>query len=302
MARAYSRDAEPHRILTKSGGDLGRQRGDDIKALRSAVQRRLDARGIDRKVGPNDGVMNDNLYDALKTAAHFLGVPDDWHESKSGLLVREQLVIRYPGLRESNPEFVALNMLDAADARMDNLMRDREAAEKKRIAAAKADRGGPSRLTAAERVKARQIAVSAFRLAYNHRGVVHYTQTSARWQGIATRRRYADGRYPNYADCSSMATWCLWNALTAVAGMDFPDIVNGSSWNYGYTGTMASHGMHVSVGELLPGDCVFYGGGFPYGHVTMYAGNGMCFSHGSEIGPTFVPVGYRPISTCRRYI
>lgn len=295
MARTYSREAEPHRILFDRRNP---QRGDDVKALRSAVQRRLDARGIDRKVGPDDGALNDDLYKALKTASHFLGSPDEWVESKSGLLAREQMIIRYPGTR-------TLDMLGAADARMDKLMADREAAEKRRkakLAAAAASRGGNSNLSAADRIKAREIAVNSFRLAYNHRGVVHYTQSSLRWQGINRHLRAAQGQYPNYADCSSMCTWALWNALTAVGGMGFRDIVNGSGWTAGYTGTMASHGVHVSVGELMPGDCVFYGGGFPYGHVTMYVGGGMCFSHGSEIGPTYVPVGYRPISTARRYI
>lgn len=297
MARAYSRDAEPHRILSDRDSDP--QRGDDIKALRSAVLRRLEARDIDRKVGPDDGKLNPDLYKALKTASHFLGSPDDWFESKSGLLVREQMIIRYPGKRTEE-------MLKAADARMDNMMHEREAAEKKRrakiVAASKADHGGVSGLSSAQRSKARELAVNAFRLAYNHRGVVHYTQSGMRWQGIRNRLRAADGRYPNYADCSSMATWALWNALTAVAGMGFRDIVNGSGWSAGYTGTMASHGKWVSAGELMPGDCVFYGGGFPYGHVTMYVGGGMCYSHGSEIGPNYVRVNYRPISTCRRYI
>jgi hypothetical protein len=298
MTRVYSRNPEPNRILFDRDSDP--QRGEDIKNLRSAVQRRLDARGIDRKVGPDDGRLTPDLYDALKTASHFLGAPDEWYKSKSGLLTREQLIIRYPGTRTED-------MLKSADDRMHRLVLDREKAEKARKAklaaqAANAGAHGTSNLTAAQRIKARELAVNAFRLAYNHRGVVHYTQSSLRWQGINNRLRAAEGRYPNYADCSSLYTWAMWNALTAVAGMGYPDIVNGSRWAAGYTGTIASHGRWVSPGELMPGDAVLYGGNFPYGHVTMYAGGGMCFSHGSEIGPTFVPVGYRPISTCRRFI
>src|SRR4029077_12964584 len=151
--------------------------------------------------------------------AHFLGVPDDWTASSSGLLVREQKVIVYPETRTGS-------MLQAAESRMARLIKEREA---------KPPPDG--KLSDKERALARELAVKAFGLAHSHKGVVHYTQGATRWQGIREKRRYADGRYPNYADCSSLFTWCWWNALTNVDGIDTPDIVNGSSWQAGYTGT-----------------------------------------------------------------
>src|SRR5262245_3514431 len=105
MARTYSDKDWPHRILFDTGANA--QRGDDVKVLRRHTQARLRARSIERKVGPIDGVYRKELHQAAKTAAHFLGVPTEWTESKSGLLVREQKVIVYPETRTSS-------MLEAA--------------------------------------------------------------------------------------------------------------------------------------------------------------------------------------------
>jgi len=283
MARVYSHKAFPHRVLFDTG--VNAQRGDDVKVVRRHTLARLDARDIERKVGRNDGVFSKLILDAAKTAAHFLGVPDEWTESKAGLLVREQKVIVYPETRTDE-------MLDAARARMDKLLKDRESQKPK----------PDGKLTDAEIAAARKIAVAAFRLAYNHKGVVHYTQGATRWQGIRERRRYADGRYPNYADCSSMFSWCWWNALTNVDGMDTRDRLNGSSWTAGYTGTLLSHGWRVQ--DRKPGDAVLYGRGFPGHHVAMVAENtDMVYSHGSEAGPYYVRWNYRgDVMQVRRYL
>jgi hypothetical protein len=283
MSRTYSHKAFPHRLLFDTGANA--QRGDDIKVLRRHTLKRLDARDIDRTVGPDDGVYRTELRDAAKTAAHFLGVPREWTDSQSGLLVREQKVIVYPQTRTQE-------MLDAAQSRMDRLLKQR--AETK----PKAD----GKLTDAERAKARRIAVRAFALMHNNRPRVHYTQGASRWQGIRERRRYADGRHPNYADCSSAATWAWWNALTNVDGPDTPDRINGAGWTAGYTGTMLTHGWRVN--DRKPGDLVIYGRGFPGGHVAMIAENtNMVYSHGSETGPHYVPWNYRSdIMAVRRYI
>jgi hypothetical protein len=284
MARAYSRKAFPNRVLFDTGANA--QRGDDVKVVRRHTLRRLEARDIERRVGPDDGVFRAELRDAAKTAAHFLGVPDDWTESKTGLLVREQKVIVYPQTRTSS-------MLEAADARMDALIKDREAAPPPRP---------DGKLTDAERGAARRLAVKAFRLLYNHRGSVHYTQGHSRWQGIRERRRAADGRFPLYCDCSSAATWAWWNALTNVDGMNTRDRINGSSWAAGYTGTMLSHGWRVT--DRRPGDLVIYGRRFPGGHVAMVAENtNMVYSHGSESGPHYLRWNYRgDVMGVRRYV
>jgi hypothetical protein len=296
MPRSYSEKAFPHRIL--SDYDRDPQRGDDVKVLRRNTLERLDARNIDRKVGPDDGRYSKLIHDAAKTAAHYLGAPDDWTESKSGLLVREQTIIVYPERRTAG-------MLAAAEARMDRLITDRREREKAAAAKAKAaaaDRGGVSNLSAKDRTEARRIAVAAFRLAYRNAGRVHYTQGSRRWEGIAKRLRYGDGRYPFYADCSSMFTWATWNALTSVGGANFRDVVNGASWRAGYTGTLLSHGERVS--NRMPGDAVIYGRGFPGHHVAMVAEDtNMVYSHGSEAGPFYVRWNYRSdVMSIRRYI
>lgn len=276
--RVYSRKAFPHRILFDTTNP---QRGDDVKVLQRHTRRRLEARDIDRPIGI-DGVYGPKTREAAKTASHFLGCPDDWHQSKSGLLVREQRVIIYPETRTTS-------MLEAARARMDKLLKDREDS-------------GSDGLTANDRSEARRIAVAAFKLAYQHAGNVHYTQSAARWQGIHERRRYADRNYPTQADCSSMYTWCLWNALTSVAGMGYPDVVNGSDWLAGYTGTLLAHGERVT--NRMPGDAVLYGTGFPGSHVAMVAEDtSMVYSHGSEGGPYYVAWNYRSdVLQVRRYI
>jgi len=280
--RAYSTRAWPHRILFDTDSDP--QRGDDVKVLQRATVARLQARNIDRPVTV-DGVFGDKTAGAAKTASHFLGCPDEWHSSKAGLLVREQRVIVYPDKRTES-------MLTAARARMAKLEKDREKAP-----------AGDGNLTDAEISKARDVAVAAFRLAYNHRGAVHYTQGGSRWQGINERRRVADDRFPTQADCSSLATWALWNALTHVGGMAFPDVVNGQGWQAGYTGTLLMHGALVT-GARRPGDLVIYGSRWPGSHVAMVAANtGYVYSHGSESGPHYLAWNYRgDVLAVRRYI
>jgi hypothetical protein len=281
MPRSYSEKAFPHRILFDAGADG--QRGDDVKVVRRNVLERLEARGIERRVGPNDGLLRAELIAAGKTAAHFLGAPDDWTESKSGLLVREQRIIVYPERRTEE-------MLASASARMERLLADRRKGST------------PGRLNDAERVRARRIAVASFRLAYQHAPQVHYTMGSGRFGGIRAGLRYADGRYPTNEDCSSMYTWALWNALTSVAGMGFPDVVNGADFKAGYTGTLLSHGERVD--NRIPGDAVIYGSGFPGKHVAMVAEDtDMVYSHGSEAGPFYVRWNYRSdVMQTRRFI
>ena len=292
MPRSYSDKAFPHRILSDYDSDP--QRGDDVKVLRRNVLERLDARNIDRPVGDDDGRYRKQLHDAAKTASHFLGAPDDWVESKSGLLVREQTIIVYPEKRTDE-------MLASAEARMDKLLKDRRAQEEKAATA----RGGPYDLSDKDRDRAVKIMVAAFRLAFEHAGNVHYTQSSARFGGIRGKLRYADGRYPTQEDCSSMYTWAFWNGITSVAGMNAPDLVNGARWTAGYTGTLLSHGRQVPFADRRGGDAVIYGTGFPGHHVAMVdsADHDLVYSHGSEAGPYHLRWNYRSdIMQVRRYL
>jgi cell wall-associated NlpC family hydrolase len=148
--------------------------------------------------------------------------------------------------------------------------------------------------------------VDAALLALRKAGSVHYVkpgtpESSLRWDGILHDRRFVDGEFPHQSDCSSFATWCLWNGL--FLKYDRGDIVNGQHWDAGYTGTMRDHGMRVGniPHDILRGDCVFY-----QGHVTIVVGrkNGvpMVVSHGSEGGPYHVKWNYRTVLEVRRYI
>jgi hypothetical protein len=138
-------------------------------------------------------------------------------------------------------------------------------------------------------------------LALHNAGSVHYTQGSRRWDGIKLDRRAVRGQFPAHSDCSSFATWCLWNGL--FLKYHIGDIVNGAGWKAGYTGTMRDHGKRVGniPQEILRGDCVFY-----EGHVAIVVGrkNGvpMVVSHGSEGGPYHVRWNYRDPMQVRRYI
>jgi hypothetical protein len=161
-------------------------------------------------------------------------------------------------------------------------------------------------LTPTQKAQARDRAVQAAWLGYNHKAVLHYTQGGNRWEGIANRKNAKRGSYPNYADCSSYATWCLWNGL--YLGFQSSDVVNAASWRAGYTGTMLSNGAPVGkLANVLPGDLVLYGRGKPGEHVAIVvavkSGVPMVISHGSEAGPFYVPYNYRSdVMGIRRYI
>jgi cell wall-associated NlpC family hydrolase len=122
-----------------------------------------------------------------------------------------------------------------------------------------------------------------------------------RWEGIARNLKAWRGQYPSYADCSSIATWWLWQGLDHYG---VRDVVNGTGWQSGYTGTMLGHGREVvDSGNWLRGDLFIYGSGFPGQHVTMYLGSGFVASHGSEPGPFKLRWNYRSdLMQVRRYI
>jgi len=167
-------------------------------------------------------------------------------------------------------------------------------------------RQGPSGLRHGKKTAARDRAVQAAVLGYHHARAIHYTQGSARWQGIADTRFSRKGEYPTQADCSSFCTWCLWNALKVAYGVK--DVVNGANWTAGYTGTMLSHGNVVEkLADVRRGDLVLYGNGAPGKHVAIVVGKKnkvpMVVSHGSEGGPYYVAYNYRSDIMCiRRYI
>lgn len=138
----------------------------------------------------------------------------------------------------------------------------------------------------------RAVIVSYATFGYNNRYKIHYTQSSLRMYGV--RNKIRPPKIPYYEDCSSFSTWTYWGA-----GVPDPNGLGYNGW--GYTGTLVQHGQSTSNPQ--PGDLAFYGWGAPYHHVTVCIGNGMCISHGSEVGPLLLPVHYRSdFSHYRTYI
>ena len=164
-----------------------------------------------------------------------------------------------------------------------------------------------SGLSAKNRVRARDRVVQAAMLGYKNKAQVRYTQGGARWSGINGKKKSRSGQFPRYADCSSYATWCIWNGI--FVSFKCRDTVNGASWKAGYTGTMLSHGKPVrKLANVLRGDCVIYGRpGSKGAHTAIVVGkkNGvpMVISHGSDSGPHYLPYNYRSdVMQIRRYI
>jgi hypothetical protein len=161
-------------------------------------------------------------------------------------------------------------------------------------------------LTTAQQQTARNAAVQAATLGYQHEPEVHYTQGSQRWQGIAEHLVASEGHFPNYADCSSFVTWAIWNGLLLLFGSE--DVVNASSWQAGYTGTMLANGTTLGrASDMLPGDAVIYGTPGSTGeHTAIVVTAGTVptvISHGSESGPYRIAYNYRSdIQSLRRYI
>lgn len=151
---------------------------------------------------------------------------------------------------------------------------------------------------------ARYLIKKAAHVMVEHKTVIHYSQGGDRWEGIAQHLTITKGQYPKHADCSSTATWMLWDGMHRPYGVR--DLVNHANWRAGYTGSMYQNGLAVRHdANLKIGDLIFYGdqgGGIPE-HVAVYIGGGMVFSHGSEGGPYILPLDYRhDRRMSRRYI
>ena len=128
---------------------------------------------------------------------------------------------------------------------------------------------------------------------------VHYTQGANRWSW----KLHDSLHIPFYGDCSSTVTCLYWLALKHVGVHS--DMLNGTNWTGGYTGTLAQHGRRVSgvPGTRRVGDLVLYGRGWPFEHVAVMVAPDTVFSHGGEAGPFLLPVHYRPdVAQFRRYL
>ena len=159
-----------------------------------------------------------------------------------------------------------------------------------------------SGLSAPHRIRARDLAVQAAFVGLRHASALHYTQTAKRWEGIARGLKPWRGEYPQYADCSAFATWCLWVGLSHYG---VRDVVNGQNWRAGWTGTQVDHGKPVVHREnVMRGDLAHYGDPVGRtGHVAVCIGGGKVISHGSEAGPFLLDIDYRSdLRQIRRYI
>jgi hypothetical protein len=158
----------------------------------------------------------------------------------------------------------------------------------------------PLGLNVRDRIRARDLAMQAASLALLNGAAIEYTMGSARWDGIAHDRKGWRGEFPKFEDCSSFATWCLWNGLDHFG---VHDAVNGDGWRSGFTGTMTDRGQRVARADVMRGDLLFYADAqHRINHVTIYIGGSMVISHGSEPGPRKLAMDYRPIVQIRRYV
>jgi hypothetical protein len=156
---------------------------------------------------------------------------------------------------------------------------------------------------------------------------VNYTQGAARWSAISGKHvlefKKVGGKLtidaahhvlPFSGDCSSTDSWLLWLPLHHYIGElrggdGVRDVVNGTNWTGGYTGTMVAHGKPVvNPKNWLVGDQVFYGG-TPWvpEHVATFMGwkgsTPVVFTHGTPSGPYLSPIDYRKDRhSVRRYI
>ena len=130
--------------------------------------------------------------------------------------------------------------------------------------------GSVSGLGIKHRIRARDLAVQAAVLALHHAPQVHYTQMATRWEGIDKNMKAFRQSYPKHCDCSSFATWCLWNGLDHYG---VRDTVNDHGWHSGYTGTMVANGRKVSdTGSVLRGERALGQPGNPWGHRRLQVG------------------------------
>lgn len=242
--------------------------GPDVAALQGAVNRRLDARGQESYMVKADGQFGRQTARACARAVDLLGAQQATvRAAQPGhggrLTIGAQRMIRYPGRRSEH-------QLARARDRMDDVLHQKSVKIHEDAA----------------RHHSVDDATRAMDLLLKHAPSVHYTQGALRWQGISRHLLAKDGHFPNYADCSSAFEWAWWNAIG-----DGPDLLSGSLWRAGFTGTLLVHGRRVS--RPIEGAAVIYGSGWPGKHVAYCLDAHWAISHGSEAAPFHVPIDYR---------
>ena len=123
--------------------------------------------------------------------------------------------------------------------------------------------------------------VRAAVVARAHWGVFHhgqFTYDEIRPMPLTTR-------LPITTDCSGFVTLCYW-----LAGAPDP---NGLGYSgEGYTGTLLSHGQHITLDKVIPGDVIVYGPGTGW-HTALVVEKGadpVTVSMGEQGDPSLVRV------------
>ena len=118
-------------------------------------------------------------------------------------------------------------------------------------------------------------------VAYAHYGVFHHAQFT--YDEIRPMRLSA--RLPWIGDCSTFVTWCYW-----MAGAPDP---NGLGYaGFGFTGSLLSHGQHIGLKQVKPGNVIVYGPGSGW-HTALVVEAGedpMTVSMGEQGDPSLVRV------------
>jgi hypothetical protein len=113
----------------------------------------------------------------------------------------------------------------------------------------------------------------------NHKNFI-YTEDATRMSAI----NVWPPKFPIHADCSASVT--LWYNLAGAADP------NGNHYNgYGYTGTLLTHGKHIDISQVIPGDVVVYGPGTGWHTALVVEVHGhdiLTISHGQQGDPSYV--------------
>lgn len=142
---------------------------------------------------------------------------------------------------------------------------------------------------------ARRLVVEASLLALGEQGRMVYSgrnrpTVERRWHAID--EGLTPPAVPRYADCSSLATWCLWVARDH--GAHDP---SEREWRPGSTHTMEPNGRVVDLDDALPGALLFYANSVAGRHVATLvervADVPFVVSFGFEGGPDYAPWYYR---------
>lgn len=123
---------------------------------------------------------------------------------------------------------------------------------------------------------------------YNNRGAIGYAEFRP------MQYMFDLQHLPLNEDCSTFSTKC-YKAGDAIDP-------NRMGYNgYGNTSTQRAHGTVISVASCLPADLAHYNNPEHVAVIVRGGSNAAVISHGSGIGPLFLPIHYRSLYEVMRY-